>query len=287
MLLCAVGHWRDSEPSREPVSDDCGTSAAACRKMFNNSFMSSGILFWAWSSIWTPLRSNHRGRAPPTDRWLCVCVCVFLPTFGEKFGLVGEGRWSLERKRRWRNVGRGQQRRSWWDPHSSQLLPQMGPSSAWLPACLSQPQAFWSSLFWPDSKEKENTHTLTKVQAQRCQERCCACVLLVSPCLGLVSSRVPGQRSLAMALNQMALKEPHRWLQGTLWSNNKYGSYFCILTIRDIMESLRREIWSWFDLQYLQKPGWCCVGKDCNIFRICPLIMSHESIYTGHSNIRK
>lgn len=287
MLLCAVGHWRDSEPSREPVSDDCGTSAAAGRKMFNNSFMSSGILFWAWSSIWTPLRSNHRGRAPPTDRWLCVCVC-FCPHLGKnlvwwgKGGGVWRGRGGGEM---WGEVSRGAAGET--PTPASCCLRWAHPQPGCLPAC---PNPKLSDLPYSDltpRKKKTHTHTLTKVQAQRCQERCCACVLLVSPCLGLVSSRVPGQRSLAMALNQMALKEPHRWLQGTLWSNNKYGSYFCILTIRDIMESLRREIWSWFDLQYLQKPGWCCVGKDCDIFRICPLIMSHESIYTGHSNIRK
>lgn len=71
---------------------------------------------------------------------VCVCVCSCLH-LGEGSSLLGEGKWSLGRKRRWRVLGRGQQRHSWWDPQSNQLLPQKKPVSS-LPAWMYVPVPF-------------------------------------------------------------------------------------------------------------------------------------------------
>lgn len=69
------------------------------------------------------------------------CMCASLPTFGRGFWSVeGGGAAEFgEEERRWRSVGRGQRRHSWWDPHSNQLLPQKGSSAACRPPALTPP----------------------------------------------------------------------------------------------------------------------------------------------------
>ena len=267
MLLCSVGHWRDSEPSRELVC--VGRQRRLAGRCLIIASCLQGFCFGRGAA------SEHHYRAIPEAALLlltdgCVCVCVCVCVSAHIWGKIWPGGGG--------EVGKCGERSA-----VAQLVrPPLQPGAASDEPILSRPSLSCtcpipkpSDLTFSDlTPRKKTTHALTHA-------------LPVSYWWADVGdwSFQPGQRSLAMALNQMPLKEPRRWLQGLLWWNHKCGDYFCTLKIRHIIELLRHEIRSWFNLQYLQKPGCFCVEIGWHIFRICPFIMSDESVYTGRSTL--